>query len=102
MITTEVVLVFNSAWFPNDKPKTKLTNSLARTIFISEDGEYVSVWEPSLLVEGYVPHGNAPLWDVSVDRTSRKMLIMVGWEWLGCLDEAEPSRPIRFFSPSRK
>ena len=32
VITTEVVLVFNSAWLSNYKPKTKWTNCLARTI----------------------------------------------------------------------
>ena len=33
VITTDVVLVFNSAWFSSYKPESKLTNFLARTIF---------------------------------------------------------------------
>ena len=34
VITTEVVLVFTSAWFSSYKPKAKWTNSLARIIHI--------------------------------------------------------------------
>ena len=34
VITTEVVLVFTSAWFSSYKPKTKWTNSLARALVL--------------------------------------------------------------------
>ena len=33
VITTEVVFVFNSAWFSSYKPTSKLTNFLARTMY---------------------------------------------------------------------
>ena len=54
VITTEVVLVFNSAWFSSYKPKAKWTNSLARTIWyrVTSLGYHMTTAVPPYVVPG--------------------------------------------------